>query len=464
MKCRHPAKSISTPAGKSPSKPARDYAYRTLKSLLKSELDRVNVYAAVLDCSGTYYVRPVDKYVCTIKLIDETLNPRTGGGYGFMNVTMFSRSALKLPQPAKIGSILRIHRGQTKINKDEIQMNCDVGIKGAWALFDPANNVTPISESGRSHTFTSRDKTRLKDIRSFAEKYFKAYPLDSTSLDAAHKGRLEEFDAVCYVLDVKKKGQFTRVLLCDRSRTAKVFLPHKRPLPFAPSAVVRFRSASLSARNGKFVLEFNDYSNIIAIPEEYKSAVDMKEIIKSEKVSKEVLGKLKDYTHDLSTSTISHPTVKRPKIVHLKDLYSGSLLKSKEKLFHVRVNVMEVGPKNPADWVCAESKNRRGTKEKSGTSGVEHYVKLQLFVKDASVSTDNNLYTIFVCTADGKGKEFIKVPQGNKKPDQEYFKKLKKIYKILIKPWSILDCIVERTSAEDGQSLFFLVDTCLDLN
>eukprot|EP00826_Nyctotherus_ovalis_P038281 TRINITY_DN3579_c0_g1_i8.p1 TRINITY_DN3579_c0_g1~~TRINITY_DN3579_c0_g1_i8.p1 ORF type:complete len:465 (+),score=99.23 TRINITY_DN3579_c0_g1_i8:125-1519(+) len=464
MKRRHPAKSDSRPASKSPSKAAHDYAYRTLKSLLRGELDRVNVYAVVLDCSGTYYVKRVDKYVCTIKLIDETLNPHAGGGYKFMNVTMFSRSASKLPQPAKIGSVLRIHRGQTKINKDEIQMNCDVGIKGAWVLFDPVNNVMPVSESGKSHTFTSRDEARLKDIRKFAEKYFKAYALDGTSLDAAHRGRLEEFDTICYVLDVKKKRLLTKVLLCDKSKVAKVFLPHKHPLPFAPSAVVRFRSASHSACDGKIVLKFNDYSNIIGIPEEYKSAVDMKEIIKSEKTSREVLDKLKNYTHDLSTSVISHPTIKRPKIVHLKDLYSGSLLKSKEKLFRVKVNVMEVGPKNPADWVCAESKNCHGPKEKSKGLSVEYYLKLQLFVKDVSVSTDNNLYTIFVCTADGKGKEFIKVPQGNKKPDQEYFKKLKKIYKTLIKPWSILDCIVERINAEDGQSLFFLVNTCLDLN
>ena len=450
-----------------PSNTPRDYIYSTLKDLLERELDRINVYAAVLDCSGIYYAKSIEKYMCTIKLIDNTLNPHsfTPGLPGFMSVTMFSRSIIQLPKPPTIGSILRIHRGQTKKTKDYYQLNCDVNIKGAWVVFDSANSIVPVSESGRTHTFTPKDKIRLGDIRKFAKNYFESYNLENITLDMGYKKSLNEFDTNCYVLDVKKKEQNTRILLCDNTKVAKLYLPYKYPISFIPSSVVRVRSTSFITHNHKTFLDFNDYSNIIAIPKEYMSAIELINIIKSEKMSKDVLEEMKIRVHDLSTSIVSHPLVKKSKIVHLKDLYSGSLTKYKERTFRVTVNVVEIGPRNPLDWIWGvdKSNNNYMLKDiKTINVSLEYYFKLRLFVRDNSSNTDNNLYVFFLCTVDGKGKEFIKLPQG--KPEEEYFNKLKRIYKILIKPWSILDCIVEVFDTDNGQPIFFLVDTCLDLN
>jgi hypothetical protein len=471
MKRKQADKRTRKPSSKDTPKIAntRIYTYNTLKDLLKKERDRINVYAAILDCSGVYYVKNVEKYVCTVKLIDETVNPhiRDTKSHKFMKVTMFSKDSSRLPQPAKVGSILRIHRGQTKKNKDELQLNCDVGIKGAWVLFDTDSNVSSISESGRSHTFIPKDKTRLKDIRNFAKNYFENHSLDGISLDAALKKKKDEFDTICYVLDIKKKGKTTRILLCDKSKIVKLFVPAKRTLPFTPSSIIRIRAVSYATHKNKFCLELNDYSNILEIPGDYKSAVEMNKSMESSKASKEVSEELMIYKHDLSTSVISHPTVKKSKVVHLKDLYSRNVGKSKDKSFHVTVNVMEIGPKNPLDWICVVDKNKnhydyKDMKHKGGN--VEYYLKLQLFVKDATVTTDNNLYMFFLCTVDGKGKEFIELPKGNKAPDDDFLKKLRKIYKTLIKPWSILDCVVEHVDTENGQQIFFLTNPCLDLD
>lgn len=450
----------------------REYVYHNLKDLLKKELDRINIYAAILDCSGIYYVKNVQKYVCTVKLIDETIDPTSHitGSSGYLNVTMFSRSISRLPRPTQIGSILRIHRGQTKKNKGEFQLNCDVNIKGAWATFDPIDNVNPITESGRTHTFTSKDKVRLKDIRKFAKSYFENNFLESTSLEDANKKKLDEFDSTCYVLDIKVKEISTRILLCDKTKVIKLYIASKQRLSFNPFTVVRLRSAVYKTEKEKTFLELNDYSNIISVPSEYKSAVDMIEAIKSKTIPKEVLEEIQYYMHDLTSSSISHPTIKKPKVVHLKDLYSRDLSKSSEKVFRVNVNVVEMGPKNPSDWICVIDKNKNHCtfkdvlkKNKAMCGNMDYYFKLQLFVKDNSVTTDNNLYLIFLCTVDGKGKEFIKLPQSNRKPDEEYFKALKRVYKMLVKPWSVLDCIVELVDTDNGQPVFFLVDTCLDL-
>jgi len=463
MKRKQAAKRKRKPSTDDVSKITRVsvYTYNTLKRLLKEELDRINVYAAVLDCSGIYYIKNVEKYVCTIKLIDETVNPHIYGSksHKFMQVTMFSKDSSRLPQPAKVGSILRIHRGQTKINNNGLQLNCDVGIKGAWVLFDAEKNVSSISESGRTHTFIREDKTRLRDIRKFAKNYFETHRLEGIPLNAGLKKKKDDFDTICYVLDIKKKGKTTRILLCDETKVVKLFVPAKRTLPFIASSIVRIRSASCSTHKGKPCLELNDYSNILEVPGEYKSAVEMNESIKSYDVSKEVSEELMIYKHNLSTSVISHPTIKKSKVVHLKDLYSGNVGKSKDKSFHVTVNVMEIGPKNPLDWICVVDKNKKHKNE-----SVEYYLKLQLFVKDATVTTDNNLYMFFLCTIDGKGKEFIELPKGDKGPDEEYLMKLRRIYKTLIKPWSILDCVVEHVDTENGEPIFFLTNTRLDLD
>ena len=80
-------------------------------------------------------------------------------------------------------------------------------------------------------------------------------------------------------------------------------------------------------------------------------------------------------------------------------------------------------------------------------------------MKDVSAE-DNNIYTLFLCTIDGKGKEFISVPAGD---DKDTVSELKKVYKVLMKPWVNLDLIVEKVPTSEGQPLYFIVDTKLTI-
>ena len=89
------------------------------------------------------------------------------------------------------------------------------------------------------------------------------------------------------------------------------------------------------------------------------------------------------------------------------------------------------------------------------------YYKLQLFVKDKSVKNDNNLYILFLCTVEGKGKEFINVDLKHE-PTEEDLKKLKRVYKKLTKPGQELDLNVEAVKA-DKQPVFFVVNTELTI-
>ena len=103
-------------------------------------------------------------------------------------------------------------------------------------------------------------------------------------------------------------------------------------------------------------------------------------------------------------------------------------------------------------------------KKKELPEGFEYYMKLQLFVRDRSVATDSDLYIIFVCTIDGKGKDFIKAPADRKEPDKAYFKRLKRIYKMLVRPTVTVDFMVEAVQVSGQQPVFFLVDTALTID
>ena len=120
---------------------------------MSKEQERVNIYAVVIDASSPYYIESIKKYLCVLKLIDDSLNPKSKGKTPFMNLTCFSQSKNEIPNITKLGSIIRIHRGDTKKYNKSFQLNCDSGIKGSWVIFDPSDTPSPTdhSEIGRAH-------------------------------------------------------------------------------------------------------------------------------------------------------------------------------------------------------------------------------------------------------------------------------------------------------------------------
>lgn len=66
---------------------------------------------------------------------------------------------------------------------------------------------------------------------------------------------------------------------------------------------------------------------------------------------------------------------------------------------------------------------------------------------------DKDMYTLYLCTIDGKGDKFI---PGGKDADS---KRLKWIHDLLIKPWIVLDLNVYGVITPEGIPIFFIVDT-----
>jgi len=454
-------------------KERKEYAYSKLEDIMTVKDGRLYLYAVLQDCSSCYFAKSCEKYICVGKLIDSTVHK--GAKHEMLSVTFFSRNKDELPSPSKVGSIIRIHRGETHEHNKKLQLNCDVDIKAAWLLFDPTEGNVPIAYTGKHYTWVEKDNDRLKEIRRFAKEYFAKHELESISLKEAAKSSPNDFDPVVLVLDIKKKKNKTVFKLCDDEKCVKLKVERDDFDYIAPQDVVRIRSANYVAGDkGLKKLVLNDYSRILKIPKEYKTAKNLLEALKGKKVPEDIKSLIDVYIPQTDKETVitTIKDKKQAKAVALKDLYAEAA-KGKNKLFKISVNVIEVGPKDPKEWIWVhDTKTKENLKPeevfgkgKTGTlpAGKEYYYKMQLYVKDKSVMDDTNMYIVFLCTIDGKGSEFIDIGLNKDKVTEEHYKTLKNIYKKMTRPWNVLDLVVEAVEVAGGQIVYFVVDTVLKI-
>jgi len=284
-KVKSPAKTAKKKTEKKGDK--KTYVYEKLADLIKGEKSRVNTYAIVLDSSAPYYMPAISRYLCTMKLIDDSLNPKeaTGKKPAFMHVTFFSKEKSHVPQHAKMGAIIRIHRGDVKKYEKEFRLNCDKDIKGAWALFDSAEGALPIAHTGKSYTFTDDDKKRLKDIRAFSNKFFKEHDVTKVSSTGAKKG---EVDMFCQVLSVKTKDKtHSKITVFDGEKFHEMDIVKDNFPHLAPKDIVLIRG--IVKKGDK--ITFEDYSNVIKVDHGFAAAKAVLEKIEKAKKSKDIKAK-----------------------------------------------------------------------------------------------------------------------------------------------------------------------------
>ena len=406
-----------------------------------------------------------------MKLLDTTMDEP-------MIATIFAKTAAEIPQVSKVGSIIRLHRAQTKTYKKDkkgFQINCDVEIKGAWVLFDPSDGVTPVKESGMKYTFTTDDKAILTEIRKFAKNYFAKNELTALTLKEAESEKPKDFDTVCLVMEVKKKTGMNQIKLCDAEKVVKLNVPTNRNLTVTPGEVIRIRSADYTDTKKFDTLELSEYSNILRVPAEYKSAKDLMSSVEGGKASEKVKSKLAIHTPHLNapmTGSKITDAHKQTKAVALKDLFAGTVGKAGQKHFKIHVNVSEISPKSPKEWIGVYEKKTKkqmtieeafkGKKTGKLPAGMEYFYKMQLYVQDKSVK-DTSMYILFVSTMEDKCPDFIKLDLGREYPSEKAVTELKRIYKTLTNPFVTLDMMVELQEVAGKQPVFFVVDTALTI-
>ena len=411
----------------------------------------MNIYAIVLDASAPYYLSSISKHMCTMKLIDDTVNSTKSFGNKppFLSVTFFSRNKMEIPPISQIGTVIRIHRGDTKSFKKSYQLNCDTGIKGSWAIFDPFQGNASISHTGKTYTFVDDDKKRLKDIREFGVRYFRQE--DATEFSSMGMN-LEEVDMIALVLKRKEKKNdniYDQLTVFDGKKFCKINVPKTRYTSIGVQDVVRIRGLTEDVNE----LVVNDYTNIMKIDKDYEAAVNFLKQVEESKENKKIQEKLRIYIPVIDKScVVSEVLDKSIEVTTLKKLYKNSSAILANNRYRIKVNVLEIGPKDNNNWVVPVNEETR--KNYNLPESKSFYYKLQMFTKDFIDENDHDIYPIYLCNIEGKGDEFIPSHvKGN-------YKELKKIYKVLIKPWFHLDLIVEPV-VTGTNVLLFIVDTKL---
>lgn len=450
-----------------------EYVYTKLEDMMVKTTERLYLYASLMDCGNHYYSKSADKWLCVGKLIDSTVNPAEKNDY--LSVTFFARNKDELPKPTKIGSIIRIHRGETHEFKKKLQLNVDVDIKASWVLFDPVEGNMPIEHTGKNFTWVEKDNERLKEARKFAKEFFGKNDLAYISLTEAAKKQPEDFDTVLQVLDVKKNGKDIKFKLCDAEKYVTLRTQRQEFQYIAPQDIIRIRSAYYDLKDKEFkTLTLQEYSGILRVPKEYHTAKELLSELKGKKVPDEIKSLIEVYTPLVDKENIISKVKAGSKAVPvaLKDL-SAEAAKGKNKTFRISANVIEVGPKNVEEWLWIHDTKSKENQKPSDVfgkgkltalpAGKEYYYKMQLYVKDKSVMDDTNMYIVFLCTVDGKGADFIDIGLKRDRVADTHYKDLKKIYKKLTRPWNKLDLIVEAVEVAGGQTVYFIVDTELKI-
>jgi hypothetical protein len=276
-------------------------------------------------------------------------------------------------------------------------------------------------------------------------------------------------------MEVKKKGSSTQVKLCDPQKVVKLDIPNNKGLTVAPGEVIRIRSANYTENKTFDTLELNEYSNILRVPRDYKSAKDLMSSVEGGKASEKVKSKLAVHTPHLNAPMVGSKITdahKQTKAVALKDLFAGSAGKAGQKHFKIHVNVSEVSPKNPKEWIGVYEKKTKkqmtldeafkGKKSGKLPAGMGYFYKMQLYVQDKTAK-DTSMYIVFVSTMEDKCPDFIKLDLGHEYPSDKALTELKRIYKTLTNPFVTLDMMVEVHDVAGKQPVFYVVDTALTI-
>ena len=159
------------------------YLYTTFNDL--KEQGEYNFYGIIYDASfpkeentllETDKKKNNSKYLCILKLIDQTTNFLThSNNFNDNIIYLIIKSSEKdnMPYAHYIGDIIRVHRGlYAQKKKRNVYLNVckDNKVKGAWCLYSSfSNSNEPYSFSIKNFTVESQDKQIIDNTKSWVK-------------------------------------------------------------------------------------------------------------------------------------------------------------------------------------------------------------------------------------------------------------------------------------------------------
>jgi hypothetical protein len=440
---------------------------------MKKEIGyRAYFYAIVLEISSPFQNKETFTFSCNSKLIDSTVN--LGEIIKHLTAVFVSTGKEEIPQPMKIGSIIRIHRGEIQSYKNQKIINCRIGIS-SWVLFDNTTDVSlPIAYTGKHYTWTETDYSKLKAIKTFSKEYFNRFELDFISLKDAANNKPEDFDSLFMILERKEKDDNIILKACDRESIVKIKIVDKRFNNVGPEDIVKLRSGFYEEHTENKIILLKEYSNILIVPNVYLSAKALRDDFQNKKLHNNIKCLLPLYIPLIGKQRVIskvYDDILFQKVL-LKD-FNKEVAESNKKLFMLSVNFIEIIPKNPIEWLLIrDEKTMQIVKpdiffaDNALTSlplEKQYFFKFQAYAKDSSVLYNDTVYTLSLCTITGKGNEFIDIGLQREKPTKKHYTSLKKIYKTITRPWNALRIGIEAIDIGMNKKIYLITNTKLKI-
>ena len=94
------------------------YEYVEISKASLTSAEPCNFYGVIIDATFPY--KRENKFICSLKVIDPTLNPKLNKDAGYASVVIYANRFEDLPIVHRIGDIIRIHRANLRLYNGKI--------------------------------------------------------------------------------------------------------------------------------------------------------------------------------------------------------------------------------------------------------------------------------------------------------------------------------------------------------
>lgn len=427
------------------------YDYVELGKASLSSVDTQNVYGVIIDATFPYKQNP-NLYVCSLKIVDPSLNASTKGS-DYATVTMYAKRFEDLPIVLRLGDVIRLHRATLRMYNNRRQFNVTMHWNGSWALFSTdkqpvvgsaPNDFAPVTHSGNRPTMEKQDQTILSNMRKWASSYFGSNDVISkdmvTPLKSA-KSKPADFDVVAKIVGIHEMDAYTNELkLRDASGSTWYTLALRLKFPHLKTGqAVRIRCATYDQTSAnKQVLALSHFSNIMTFISSSRLASAVAKVQDDAAADKAELAK--DVPQVAVTASEVDKKWANLASTSLEELFSGKL---SGDTFRTSFCVTRVEPADVREAVKVYDKKTKKVSSAKGAKGGELVWNVQLSVKDASTLSNANQYRILNYSHEGLGANFFG-KASNLWSDAAAAKRVEKSFANLKKFNVWVDAIVER--------------------
>ena len=409
-------KKSSTPTKGAKKAKGSKYDYTELSKASLTTTDQQHVFGVIVDATFPYKVNK-ELYVCSLKIVDSSLNAGTKGS-SHASVVIYAKRFEDLPIVLRLGDVIRLHRATLRMYNDTRQFNVSVQWTGSWALYSTdkttvlgatSGDLAPFSWSGKKASSDKSEAAVITNLKKWASSYFSSN--DGVTKDMYKplnkaKAQTADFDVVAKIIGVHEMDAYTNELkLKDGSGSVWYTLALKLKFPhLRVGQAVRVRSCSWDETStAKQVLALSHYSNIMTFVASSRLAGSLGKVSDDWASEKAALGSAGTSSTAITMSAVDKRWANLPR-TSLEELFNSKSAEGSS--FRTSFCVTRVEPGDSKEACKVWDKKAKKASSAKGAKG-DLIWQVALNVKDAASLSNSSQYRILNYSHEGLGSDFF---------------------------------------------------------